>query len=120
MTNRFDYEIFARVIKVRSLSAAAREPHSSPAMISKRLTRLEERLGVTLLPRTTRRLTPAQVGQSFFERVLAVLAANARRPEPYGDREIHPLLAREVSESQGRGGRPSSPTNGALEEPHSP
>ena len=71
ITNLFDYEIFARVIKAGSLSAAARELHSSPAMISKRLTRLEERLGVRLLQRTTRRLTPTQVGQSFFERVAA-------------------------------------------------
>src|SRR5690349_4579384 len=38
ITNLFDYEIFARVIKAGSLSAAARELHSSPAMISKRLT----------------------------------------------------------------------------------
>src|SRR5262250_1640608 len=75
VTNLFDYEIFARVIKAGSLSAAARELRSSPAMISKRLTRLEERLGVRLLQRTTRRLTPTQVGQSFFERVVAVLAA---------------------------------------------
>lgn len=75
VTNLFDYEIFARVIKAGSLSAAARELRSSPAMISKRLTRLEDRLGVRLLQRTTRRLTPTQVGQSFFERVVAVLAA---------------------------------------------
>src|SRR5262249_13533578 len=44
-------------------------------MISKRLTRLEDRLGVKLLHRTTRRLTPTEVGQSFYDRVLAVLAA---------------------------------------------
>jgi DNA-binding transcriptional LysR family regulator len=75
VTNLFDYEIFARVIKAGSLSAAARELRSSPAMISKRLTRLEDRLGVRLLQRTTRRMTPTQVGQSFFERVVAVLAA---------------------------------------------
>jgi DNA-binding transcriptional LysR family regulator len=75
VTNLFDYEIFARVIKAGSLSAAARELRSSPAMISKRLSRLEDRLGVRLLQRTTRRLTPTQVGQSFFERVVAVLAA---------------------------------------------
>ena len=75
ITNLIDYEVFARVIKAGSLSAAARELHSSPAMISKRLTRLEDRLGVRLLQRTTRRLTPTQVGQSFFERVVAVLAA---------------------------------------------
>src|SRR5688572_9075324 len=75
MTDLLDYEIFARVIEAGSLSAAARELHSSPAMISKRLTRLEDRLGVRLLQRTTRRLTPTEVGQSFYERVLAVLAA---------------------------------------------
>lgn len=74
-TDLLDYEVFARVIKAGSLSAAARELHSSPAMISKRLTRLEDRLGVRLLQRTTRRLTPTEVGQSFYERVLAVLSA---------------------------------------------
>jgi DNA-binding transcriptional LysR family regulator len=77
MTDLLDYEIFTRVIKAGSLSAAARELHSTPAMISKRLTRLEDRLGVKLLHRTTRRLTPTEVGHSFYERVLAVLAAVA-------------------------------------------
>ena len=74
-TDLLDYEIFARVIKAGSLSAAARELHSSPAMISKRVTRLEDRLGVRLLQRTTRRVTPTDVGQRFYERVLTVLAA---------------------------------------------
>lgn len=75
MTDLIDYDIFARVIKAGSLSAAARELNSTPAMISKRLTRLEDRLGVKLLHRTTRRLTPTEVGHSFYERVLTVLAA---------------------------------------------
>jgi DNA-binding transcriptional LysR family regulator len=74
-TDLLDYEIFARVIKAGSLSAAAREMHSSPAMISKRVTRLEDRLGVRLLQRTTRRVTPTDIGQSFYERVLNVLSA---------------------------------------------
>jgi DNA-binding transcriptional LysR family regulator len=77
MTDLLDYEIFTRVIKAGSLSAAARELNSTPAMISKRLTRLEDRLGVKLLHRTTRRLTPTEVGHSFYERVLGVLAAVA-------------------------------------------
>jgi DNA-binding transcriptional LysR family regulator len=77
MTDLLDYEIFTRVIKAGSLSAAARELHTTPAMISKRLTRLEDRLGVKLLHRTTRRLKPTEVGQSFYERVVAVLAAVA-------------------------------------------
>jgi DNA-binding transcriptional LysR family regulator len=74
-TDLLEYEIFTRVIKAGSLSAAARELNSTPAMISKRLTRLEDRLGVKLLHRTTRSLTPTDVGQGFYERVLAVLAA---------------------------------------------
>jgi DNA-binding transcriptional LysR family regulator len=76
-TDLLDYEIFTRVIKAGSLSAAARELNSTPAMISKRLTRLEDRLGVKLLHRTTRRLTATDVGQNFYERVLSVLAAVA-------------------------------------------
>jgi DNA-binding transcriptional LysR family regulator len=75
MADLLDYEIFARVIKAGSLSAAARELNSTPAMISKRLTRLEDRLGVKLLHRTTRRLTATEVGRNFYERVLTVLAA---------------------------------------------
>ena len=75
MTDLLDYEIFTRVIKAGSLSAAARELHSTPAMISKRLTRLEDRLGVKLLHRTTRRLTPPRWAQVSTNGCVAVLAA---------------------------------------------
>lgn len=75
MTDLLDYEIFVRVVNAGSLSAAGRELNSSPAMISKRLRRLEERLGARLLQRTTRRLTPTEVGQGFYERAVKVLAA---------------------------------------------
>src|SRR5690349_7691679 len=77
MTDLLDFGILTRVVQAGSPSGAARELHSTPAMISKRLTRLEDRLGVKLLHRTTRRLTPTEVGQSFYERVVAVLAAVA-------------------------------------------
>jgi DNA-binding transcriptional LysR family regulator len=43
-----DMEIFARVITAGSLSAAGRELGLSPAVVSKRLKRLEERLGTRL------------------------------------------------------------------------
>ncbi len=100
MTDLLDYEIFTRVIKAGSLSAAARELHSTPAMISKRLTRLEDRLGVKLLHRTTRRLTPTEVGQSFYERVLAVLAAvaDAEKPRRHRQRSTARPAARLVAD----------------------
>ena len=56
-----DYALFAGIVEAGSLSAAARALLISPAMVSKRLARLEARLGARLIHRTTRRLalTPA-------------------------------------------------------------
>lgn len=71
-----DYALFAEVVERGSLSAAARSLKLSPAMVSKRLTRLEERLGARLLNRTTRRLAPTDPGQTFYENVVAILAAS--------------------------------------------
>jgi len=70
-----DYTLFAKVVAAGSLSAAGREMHLSPAMVSKRLARLEQRLGARLIHRTTRRLATTEVGQAFYEDVVAILAA---------------------------------------------
>ena len=72
-----DYALFAAVIDSGSLSAAGRRLHLSPAMVSKRLRRLEERLGARLINRTTRRLSPTAAGQAFHHDVSAILAAAA-------------------------------------------
>ncbi len=50
-----------------SLSAAARAEGVTPALIGRRLTALEARLGVLLLTRTTRKLTLTFEGQAFLE-----------------------------------------------------
>jgi len=68
-----DYALFARIIRAGSLSAAAREMLISPAMVSKRLVRLEERLGVRLIHRTTRKLTLTGAGERFLEDVTQIL-----------------------------------------------
>ncbi len=70
-----DLEVFARVVTVRSMSGAGRELNLSPAVISKRIRRLEERLGVRLLQRTTRQLSLTQAGQGFYERVISILSS---------------------------------------------
>ena len=49
--------LFVRAVTDGSLSAAGRELGLSPAAASKRLTRLEQALGVRLLQRSSRRLT---------------------------------------------------------------
>ncbi|MEW5421420.1 LysR family transcriptional regulator [Amorphus sp. 3PC139-8] len=75
MSDFTDMEIFARVVSAGSMSAAGREMGLSPAVISKRIRRLETRLGTRLLQRTTRQLALTEAGQGFYERVVVILAA---------------------------------------------
>jgi len=60
--------IYTRVVERKSFSAAAQELRLSPSVISKRVTALEERLGVRLLNRSTRRLSLTEAGAEFYER----------------------------------------------------
>ena len=75
MSNFLDLEIFARVVSAGSMSAAARDMSLSPAVVSKRLRRLEDRLGTRLLQRTTRQIAVTEAGKGFYERVVAILAS---------------------------------------------
>lgn len=75
MSDLTDMEIFARVVGAKSMSGAGREMGLSPAVVSKRLKRLEERLGTRLLQRTTRQIALTEAGQGYYERVVAILAS---------------------------------------------
>ena len=70
-----DYALFVAVSDSGSLTAAARALRISPAMVSKRLQRLEARLGITLVHRTTRRLALTGAGERFRGDLAAILAA---------------------------------------------
>ena len=70
-------ESFVAVATRGSLAAAARAEGVAPAIMGRRLDALEERLGVKLMVRTTRRLTLTHEGAAFLEdcqRMLADLA----------------------------------------------
>ncbi|AIC29779.1 LysR family transcriptional regulator protein (plasmid) [Rhizobium etli bv. mimosae str. IE4771] len=83
---------FARVASLGSYTAAARSLSISSSAISKSVQRLEERLGVTLISRTTRSLTLTPEGLLLHERALRLLReaeefeqiAAATRAEPSG------------------------------------
>ncbi len=60
-------ETFVSVAAKGSLSAAAQAEGVAPAVIGRRLDALEERLGVKLLVRTTRKLTLTFEGSAFLE-----------------------------------------------------
>ena len=58
---------FVEVAQRGSLSAAAREEGITPAMVGRRIDQLEERLGVKLFKRSTRKVTLTPEGTTFFE-----------------------------------------------------
>lgn len=70
-----DYEIFAAIVGEGSLSAAGRRLSISPAMVSKRLARLEHKLGARLLHRSTRRLAPTAQGERLHADLQGIFAA---------------------------------------------
>ena len=110
-------ETLVAVAAKGSLTAAARAEGVAPAVIGRRIDALEERLGVKLLIRTTRRISLTHEGSAFLEdgqRVLADLA-NAEAsvsaggvkasghlritaPAGFGRRHVAPLVPRFIAQ----------------------
>jgi len=65
---------FGQVAAHESFAGAARELGISPSAVSKQIRLLEDRLGVKLLQRTTRRVTLTQAGRLYLERAQRILA----------------------------------------------
>ncbi|HSW08365.1 LysR family transcriptional regulator [Aquabacterium sp.] len=106
-------ESFAAVATKGSLTMAAQAEGVAPAVIGRRIDALEERLGVKLLVRTTRRITLTHEGSAFLEDCQRILAeiANAEAsvsaggvkasghlritaPAGFGRRHVAPLVPR--------------------------
>ncbi|MBS7556373.1 LysR family transcriptional regulator [Ancylobacter dichloromethanicus] len=74
MDNRAgEMQVFLRAVEAGNFSEAARLLRMTPSTVSKLITRIETRLGVRLLERSTRRLSLTTEGQLYYERSLAVL-----------------------------------------------
>jgi DNA-binding transcriptional LysR family regulator len=90
-------QVFVRVAALGSLSAAARALNISQTMVTKHVAALEERLGVKLLHRSTRRLTLTEGGRNYLaacERILAEIeeaeaSASLDRIEPRGSLRLN-------------------------------
>ncbi|GAA0538444.1 DNA-binding transcriptional LysR family regulator [Rhizomicrobium palustre] len=70
-----EMEVFARVVQEGSFSAAARALGQTPSSISKLVARLEARLGVRLLLRSTRVIRLTLEGQAYLEAAQRALRA---------------------------------------------
>jgi DNA-binding transcriptional LysR family regulator len=69
-----DVLAFVRVVETGSFARAAERIGLSKPVLSRRVARLEERLGARLLTRTARGAQPTSVGQAYYERAAAILA----------------------------------------------
>ena len=85
-------QVFVRVVETGGLSAAGRALGLAPSSVSRRVRELEDMLGVSLLQRTTRKLSLTEAGETYYERsrdiVQAVeeanLAVTEKRAAPSG------------------------------------
>jgi DNA-binding transcriptional LysR family regulator len=65
---------FVRVVEAKTFTAAAERLGWSKSAVSRRIADLEERLGVRLLNRTTRRLSLTEAGRAYYDRCSRILA----------------------------------------------
>ncbi|WP_398473462.1 LysR family transcriptional regulator [Tardiphaga sp.] len=68
-----EMEVFTRVVELGGFSTAARAFQMTPSAVSKLVARLEARLGVRLINRSTRKLQLTPEGTAFYERALRIL-----------------------------------------------
>jgi DNA-binding transcriptional LysR family regulator len=73
-TETHELVAFHAVVKHSSFAKAAEELSLSPSGVSRIVTRLEERLGVRLVQRTTRSLSLTEAGTAFYARASQILA----------------------------------------------
>ncbi len=76
-----EMSVFVRVVDGGSFSAAARMLATTPSAVNKQISRLEERLGVQLVQRSTRGLRLTEAGQTYYDaasRILLDMAATER------------------------------------------
>src|SRR5882762_9182961 len=66
-------EVFVQVVELGGFSAAARACGMTPSAVSKLVARLEVRLGVRLINRSTRQLQLTPEGAAFYERGVRIL-----------------------------------------------
>lgn len=69
-----EMEAFVSVVEQGGFTDAARKLGLSKSAVSKHVSGLEARLGVRLLNRTTRRVSPTELGLTYYDRATSVLA----------------------------------------------
>ena len=88
---------FVRVVDAGGFSAAGRKLNMSTTMVSNHVQALEDRLGARLLQRTTRKVSLTEIGKTYYDRCIQILAdieqadevAGSQQSTPRGTLRIH-------------------------------
>lgn len=83
-------DVFAEVVDARSFSTAAKRLGMPVSTVSAKVARLERRLGVTLLHRTTRQLNLTQSGKAYYQRCVRALAEISQAERELADQSEVP------------------------------
>ncbi len=81
-----DLRLFVAVVTSKGFAAAERELGTPRSTLSRRISALEERLGVRLIERSTRRFSVTEIGLEYYERCRA-MAIEARAAQELIDRK---------------------------------
>lgn len=75
MSRLDDVEVFLRVVERGSFNGAAEQLGMPATSVSRKIKALEDRLGVQLLHRTTRKVWPSEAGQAYYRKCVDAMAA---------------------------------------------
>jgi LysR family transcriptional regulator, transcriptional activator for dmlA len=115
---RDDLNMLLQIHKAGQLAGAARALDWAPAVVSKRLSALELRLGVRLLHRTTRRLQLTAEGEAFVEQAAALASGFDALEASLVDHQAHAKGRLRVASSPGFGRIWVAPALAALQQRH--
>jgi DNA-binding transcriptional LysR family regulator len=101
--------VFTRTVELGSITAGGRDNRLTPAVASNRIKELEQRLGVRLFNRTTRKLTPTEIGLAFYDAAKRVLEAVEEAEAAVAAFSMRPKGALKVTAPLGLGRRVVAP-----------
>ncbi|MBB3260298.1 DNA-binding transcriptional LysR family regulator [Paraburkholderia bannensis] len=87
-----EMQIFTRIVDRRSFTQAAEDLNLPRATVTNSIKRLETRLGVRLLERTTRQVKPTPDGDAYYQRCTRLLADLEETEEAFRDTDPHGRL----------------------------
>ncbi|WP_394825516.1 LysR family transcriptional regulator [Pendulispora albinea] len=95
--DRFDaMRVFTRIVERRSFTLAAEDLRLPKATVTHALKQLEARLGVRLIQRTTRHVSPTLDGEAYYQRCLRLLADVEEAESAFKDAKPKGLLRVDV------------------------